>query len=34
MQIGKADKSDAEFALSPSGYKHFIVKDFDWENKF
>lgn len=33
-QIGKADHSDAEFALAPSGYKDFLEKDFGWENKF
>jgi len=33
-QIGKADHSDAEFAMAPSGYKDFVGKDFGWENKF
>ncbi|MGH2644230.1 MAG: polysaccharide lyase family protein, partial [Chitinophagaceae bacterium] len=33
-QIGKADHSDAEFALAPTGYNDFLDKDFGWENKF
>jgi len=33
-QIGKADKSDAEFALAPSGYPHFLEKDFGWEDGY
>ena len=33
-QIGKADNSDAEFALAPSGYKKFLEKDFGWEDKY
>lgn len=33
-EIGKADHSDAEFALAPAGYEDFLEKDFGWENKF
>ena len=33
-QIGNADKSDAEFALAPSGYSHFLEKDFGWEDGY
>ncbi|HEX5552872.1 MAG TPA: GH92 family glycosyl hydrolase [Chitinophagaceae bacterium] len=33
-QIGKGDNSDAEFALAPSGYAHFLEKDFGWEDGF
>jgi hypothetical protein len=33
-QIGKADNSDAEFALAPSGYDKFLEKDFGWEDKY
>ncbi|MEO8853901.1 MAG: glycoside hydrolase domain-containing protein, partial [Ginsengibacter sp.] len=33
-QIGNADKSNAEFAMAPSGFKDFVAKDFGWENKF
>ncbi len=33
-QIGQADRSAAEFALAPSGYKDFLKEDFGWENKF
>lgn len=32
--IGKADGSDAEFALAPSGYKDFLKKDFGWEDGY
>ncbi len=30
--IGEKDKSDAEFALAPSGYTNFLEKDFGWED--
>lgn len=33
-QIGKADNSDAEFALALSGYSSFLEKDFGWEDGF
>jgi len=33
-QIGEANNSYAEFALSPNDYKKFLVKDFGWEDKF
>jgi len=33
-QIGNADHKPTEFALAPSGYKHFLEKDFGWEDKF
>ena len=33
-QIGNADKSDAEFALAPSGYSQFLEKDFGWEDGY
>lgn len=33
-QIGDADKSDAEFALAPSGYSQFLEKDFGWEDGY
>lgn len=33
-QIGKADHSDAEFALAPAGYADFLEKDFGWEDKY
>jgi predicted alpha-1,2-mannosidase len=33
-QIGNADNSDTDFALSPAGYMDFLAKDFGWEDKF
>lgn len=33
-QIGDADNSDREFALAPSGYDHFLEKDFGWEDGY
>ncbi len=33
-QIGEADNSSAEFALSPNEYKRFLEKDFGWEDKY
>ncbi|MEO6288953.1 MAG: polysaccharide lyase family protein, partial [Ginsengibacter sp.] len=33
-QIGKADKSALEFALSPNGFKNFVGKDFGYEDKY
>jgi len=33
-QIGQADNSVSEFALSPDGYKHFLENDFGWEDRF
>lgn len=33
-QIGKADNSNAEFALAPSDYENFLAKDFGWEDNF
>jgi len=32
-QIGNADNSCAEFALAPDGYKHFLERDFGWEDR-
>lgn len=33
-QIGKADRSAAEFALAPAGFRQFVGKDFGYEDKF
>lgn len=33
-QVGQADNSVAEFALSPDGYKRFLEHDFGWEDRF
>jgi predicted alpha-1,2-mannosidase len=33
-QIGKADDSSAEFALSPDDYANFIENDFGWEDRY
>jgi len=33
-QIGNTDNKSAELALAPAGYKHFLEKDFGWEDKF
>ena len=33
-QIGEANNSAAEFALAPVNYKHFLEKDFGWEDRF
>jgi len=32
--LGKADKSSAEFALAPGGFKQFVEKDFGFEDKY
>ena len=33
-QIGKADNRPSEFALAPDNYKHFLEKDFGWEDRY
>jgi len=33
-KIGNADKSVAEFALAPNGYKNFVGHDFGYEDKY
>jgi hypothetical protein len=33
-QIGEADNSSAEFALSPNDYNNFIDSDFGWEDGY
>jgi len=32
-QVGKADKSGAEFALAPGGFRKFVGQDFGYEDK-
>src|SRR5690606_39903896 len=33
-ELGKADQSSQEFALSPLGYKDFLAHDFGYEDNF
>ena len=33
-KIGSSDNSSTEFSLSPKEYKHFLEKDFGWEDKY
>jgi len=33
-QIGNANNRTDDMALAPAGYKHFLEKDFGWEDKF
>lgn len=33
-QIGTQDRSSAEFALAPNGFKNFVARDFGFEDKY
>ena len=33
-QIGMEDNKASEFALAPNGFKHFVLSDFGYEDKF